>query len=149
MTQCLILTHNLHHSMAQEGTAALEIAKAFDVQRPDTGTWISVSYPLCQISMENRWNTITVWTSLTQEEKQTVLLLSYLPAPPANDRPDEFMPASTKYPYMPGVSPIRQRMSGVKDSGQFTSCWISLVSRLGILRNKALNMGSVLISKES
>ncbi|KAF3832259.1 hypothetical protein F7725_025924 [Dissostichus mawsoni] len=35
--------------------------------------------------------------------------------------PEEFIPASTKYPEIPGVSPIRQRMSGVKDSGQFTS----------------------------
>lgn len=81
--------------------------------------------------------------SNTKLQKCPAVPLPYFPAPPANERPDEFIPANTKYPYIPGVSPIRQRMSGVKDSGQLTSCWISQASSPGIRRSRALNMGSV------
>lgn len=137
---CVILTHHFHHSMAQESAAALQVTEALDVQRPDIGTGVSVCDPLRQISAEKE---AIMNFSNTKLQKRPAVTLPYFPAPPANERPDEFMPANTKYPYMPGVSPIRQRMSGVKDSGQLTSCWISQASSPGIRRSRALNMGSV------
>lgn len=44
-----LLTHDLHHSVSQEGSTALQVAEAFDVQRPHVSGGIAVRHPLCQI----------------------------------------------------------------------------------------------------
>lgn len=44
-----LLTHNFHYSVSQEGSAALKVAKAFDVQWPDIGSGIAIGHPLCQV----------------------------------------------------------------------------------------------------
>lgn len=65
-----------------------------------------------------------------------------MPAPPPYEIPAEFIPARTKYPRTVGDSPMMHRMSGVKDSGQFTNCMICRASKLGILRRRELSRGS-------
>lgn len=44
-----VLTHDLHHSVSQEGPTALQVPEAFDVQRPDVSGGIAVRHPLRQI----------------------------------------------------------------------------------------------------
>ncbi len=39
------------------------------------------------------------------------------PSPPLERMPTEFIPAATKYPWIPGASPTAGWRSGVKDSG--------------------------------
>lgn len=44
-----LLTHDFHNSVSQEGSAALQVAKAFDVQWPDISSRVTIGHPLCQV----------------------------------------------------------------------------------------------------
>lgn len=44
-----LLTHDFHYSVSQKGSAALQVAKAFDVQWPDIGSRVAIGHPLCQV----------------------------------------------------------------------------------------------------
>lgn len=44
-----LLTHDFHYSVSQEGSAALQVSKAFDVQWPDIGSWVAIGHPICQV----------------------------------------------------------------------------------------------------
>lgn len=44
-----VLTHDFHYSVSQEGSAALQVPKAFDVQWPDVGCGVAVGHPLSQV----------------------------------------------------------------------------------------------------
>lgn len=47
--QSFLLTHDLHHSVSQEGSAALQVAEALDVQWPHVGGGVAVGHPLGQV----------------------------------------------------------------------------------------------------
>lgn len=112
--QSPLLTHDLHHSVSQEGSTALQVAKAFDVQRPHVSGGIAVGHPLCQIPDEQTELPLTDQDfnkhALSRPNKPVVDCCSnqfqvvtgagicsytYLPAPPAKVRPEEFIPART------------------------------------------------------
>lgn len=44
-----LLTHDFHDSVSQEGSTALQVAEAFDIQRPHVGGGVAVGHPLCQV----------------------------------------------------------------------------------------------------
>lgn len=54
-----LLTHDFHYSVSQEGATALQVAEAFDVQRPDIGGGVAISHPFCQIPGHRRIQGVT------------------------------------------------------------------------------------------
>lgn len=52
----LVLTHDFHHSVPEEGSAALQVAESFDVQQPDVGSGVTVGHPLCQVPADQTPN---------------------------------------------------------------------------------------------
>lgn len=43
------LTHDFHHTVTEEGAAALKSAKTLQIQRPDVLGWVAMYHPLCQV----------------------------------------------------------------------------------------------------
>lgn len=90
---CSLLTHDFHDSVTQESSTALQVAEAFDIQRPHVGGGITIGHPLCQVPARQDGGTPpslhrqSHWCRV-QVEWLTCQLLLHTPGQMSSSRPE-------------------------------------------------------------